>query len=153
MNADPRSICIEVCDRIINFYGYDSDFSLFPELERFAVLAITATGIIENGGFEYLFGSLLPGDSHYMNTVESFYRINALAAAAAVEKALALFPNSIAPDDRLVRNAMFKTHSEDERESIDLEFFDALDKTYESLANYLLINGLCAKWSGQTNTR
>jgi hypothetical protein len=46
MNIEKRSICIEICDRIIDFYGYDSDLSLFPELWKSAVWIGETSGLL-----------------------------------------------------------------------------------------------------------
>jgi hypothetical protein len=148
MDAGQRVLCTNVCDRIIAKYGHRCEIGNFPEIEQTAVLVCTATGIIENGGFEYLFGSLLPGDSHYARTLDAFGKVGATKAADAIRRAFELFPQGIPPDEDGIRIELFKRHLEGVRDVIDVAFFNALDEIFECLSDYIVKNGLHKKWGG-----
>jgi hypothetical protein len=147
MDIGQRVLCANICYRIIARHGYRSEINSFPEVEQTAVLVCTATGIIENGGFESLFGSVLPGDSHYAKTLDAFKKIDATKAVDAVRRAFELFPHGIPPDDDSIRIELFKRHSEEERDSIDVAFFNAIDEIFERLSDYIVMNGLHRKWN------
>ncbi len=140
-------LCDNINRKIIKKYGEDSNATDFPEKERVVVLVWTATGIIENGGFEYLFSSLLPCDSHYRSTLESFRIIGSSKAVDALSKAFALFPNELPPDDDSTRMSLYKTHSQEELKSINITFYNALDEITHCLAQFIIKNDLHIAWN------
>jgi hypothetical protein len=140
-------LCDNVNRKILDEYGEDSDSADFPEKERVVVMVWEATGIIENGGFKYLFQSLFPGDSHYKMMIEAFKSINSKAAMNALDKAFALFPGSIAPDDKAIRMSLYEAHPEEELRLINIAFYDAIGEITHCLADYIVKNGLHISWN------
>ena len=66
---DSFTICNNTWKNIINKYGEAAIATDFNESERVIALVWTVTGIIGNGGFEYLFSSNLPSDENYKYTL------------------------------------------------------------------------------------
>ena len=60
----------------------------FSEEERAVILVWYVMGVIDNGGFHYLFESALPGDPYYHFTLEAYKQIGCDSAVEAFEQAL-----------------------------------------------------------------
>src|SRR5208282_3213367 len=60
--------------------------------ERTVVLVWHVSGIIDNGGFEYLFEGEFPGDPDYRLTSQAFQPIRSERAVTAFREALSVFP-------------------------------------------------------------
>lgn len=140
------SLCDKINRRIIEKYGEDSDTNDFPENERVIVLVWTAIGIIENGGFKYLFQSEFPGDSSYRQMFQAFRTINASSAIEAIKRAFDLFPNGMPPDDHELRISLYEMHEEETLHAINLSFYDAIEEATQSLFVFIINNGLHIKW-------
>ncbi len=62
-----------------------------------------SAGIIDNGGFEYLFAGDFPGDPDYQITAETYKTAGLLRGYEAFQEAFALFPKGRVPHDRAER--------------------------------------------------
>jgi hypothetical protein len=60
-------------------------------LQTVAIL-YTVQGIIDNGGFQYLFENDFPASPPYSAFIEAYRRIGAMTAATNLERAVAMFP-------------------------------------------------------------
>ncbi|MCP4626118.1 MAG: DMP19 family protein, partial [bacterium] len=97
LNEGNFDLCNSECKRLIDKYGHKTPISDYPEATRCVVLVWTSLGKIENGGFIYLFGAILPGDPYYEFTLFSYKKIGCFKAYEAFKNALALFPNCKPP--------------------------------------------------------
>ena len=130
-------LCDSTWRRITDKYGDDALATDFSEEERVVALVWTVAGIVENGGFRYLFGSSLPGDPQCEYTLEAFEKIGCTEARRALEEALELFPNRRPPTDDKVRISQYEKHSEEIRNAIDSKFWDSLKDIRKCLASYI----------------
>jgi hypothetical protein len=63
-----------------------------PIRERTIVVVYAAQGVIDNGGFQYLFESDFPGCPPYSLIVSAYRRIGAREAAECLDRAIRMFP-------------------------------------------------------------
>lgn len=97
-----------------------------------------ASGIIGNGGFEYLFSDDVPGDPGFQLTLAGFKTLGIERAVSAFQEALSLFPKSRLPRNIEKRMQIYKATSEAIRDSINGKFCDAIqDEIEHRLADYL----------------
>lgn len=108
-----------------------------PERVLFSVWG--AAGQIENGGFDQFFYNS-SGD-YAAEAVEAFRAIGAVAKAAVIARALALFPNAAPPRDRDERigalDALTARAGEDVFESLDEAFYASPEDVDAMLAVYV----------------
>ena len=71
---------------------FDKDLSKLDVPQQTLVTLYSVQGVVDNGGFQYLFESDFPGNPAYSRFVEAYRRIGANHAAECLEKALAMFP-------------------------------------------------------------
>jgi len=91
-------------DLVNGVYGllldrYD-DLARMPAEGKVAVWTWHAKGIIDNGGFQYLFEGVFETDPYYAGTLAAFRAIGAEQCAAGLEEALQQFPGGKPPLDR-----------------------------------------------------
>jgi hypothetical protein len=95
---DDFSLCNKLYARLVEHYGGDDfDVSSCADEHQVVILAWQATGIIDNGGFRYLFEGYFKGDPYFERTAAAFNSIKASLCAEAVEEALGLFRHSMPP--------------------------------------------------------
>ena len=139
--AGAVDVAFEVCNRtwrrITSRYADSRGAAELDELERTVVLVWTVTGIVGNGGFEYLFGGDLPGDPDYHLSLEAFERIGCQDAARSLRDAIAVFPDGKVPEDGKRRRAMYMARPEDERDRLAVAFFEAEAHVTTRLAEYI----------------
>jgi hypothetical protein len=86
----------DLCDstfwKVLNHYGQDLMACDLPEIHQTVLLAWHSYGIIENGGFEYLFEGDFEGDPGFSLTCKAFENINCTKANEAFKEVLAIFP-------------------------------------------------------------
>jgi len=70
----------------------DNDLSKIPPVTVPIALLYMFQGMVDNGGFQYPMETDFPGCPPYSAFVESYRKIGANEAAAALEQAVALFP-------------------------------------------------------------
>lgn len=130
-------LCSETCKKIARKYGAHNNALDYPEAERVVALVWTVAGIVENGGFRYLFGSVLPGDESCKLTINAFKKIGCLKVAEILDRAIHLFPNGEPHGDDHDRVAWFEQQPEQMRNQLDTAFWDELDNITLSLARYI----------------
>ena len=80
-------------------YGHWVDATQYTPDEQVIMLVWHSSGIIGNGGFEYLFAGEFPGDPDYHITAEAYKTAGLLRAYEAFQEAFALFPGGEVPHD------------------------------------------------------
>jgi hypothetical protein len=135
-------LCSPICQKILDKYPADPTAQDFSESERTIVTVWTVSGIVENGGFEYLFESTQPGDPTYELVLKAFRDIECSQALEAVQEAFALFPSGqpLMNDSSRVRK--YRQHPQALREAINTKFWTAIPDIDKCLARYILTHGL-----------
>lgn len=132
-----------LCDGVFTFIGDRYNHLIaadkYSETERVVMLTWHASGIVDNGGFEYLFADDFPGDPGFRLTLAAFETLGVERALSAFREALALFPRSNPHPNPEKRMRLFKKASEAAREEINRKFWSAgRDKEIEKrLASYI----------------
>ncbi|MCI0411303.1 DMP19 family protein [bacterium] len=86
VNSD-WNLCQDTWQQIIDRYGENPSASDFTPREFVVVAVWTVSGIVGNGGFEYLFEGDLPGDTDYQLALMAFRTIGCEEAASTFEEA------------------------------------------------------------------
>jgi len=133
----PWRLCNSTWQRIVDRYGENPKATDFSPKERPVVLVWTVTGIVENGGFEYLFGEDLPGDPGYQLAIEAFRTIGCKRATRALRDALRLFPDGKVPASVPRRRAVFRAHPDKKRDRLASRFWNAEAEIVTHLAAYI----------------
>jgi hypothetical protein len=135
--ANDDELCSGIFDHIWAFYNEEPNPSEMPEPERVVLLVYPTTGIIGNGGFNYLFESDLPGDPDYSLAADSYERIGCEPATDAFRQAMNLFPGGRPPRDCDERLLIYRSGTPELRGPIDQQFFRASDQVVPALARYI----------------
>lgn len=138
--ADDFLLCDEVVQRL---EGAADALGAEPTgaEERAIVLTWHASGVVGNGGFEYLFeGGFYVRDPGYAHTLAGFEAVGATAKAAALREALGWFPGSTPPEDPRARLAAFVAAPADERQRLNERFWAESDAFTTKLAGYIRAN-------------
>ena len=101
-----------------------------------------SSGIIDNGGFEYLFAGEFPGDPDYHITAEAYKTTGLLRGYEAFQEAFALFPGGKVPCDAAERLQQFQAANRSARDRLDRKLWqDGYDGTLErKLAEFIRKN-------------
>jgi hypothetical protein len=134
---DDFLLCDELFKRALKHYGDGLDVSRCKEKDRTVLLVWHASGIIDNGGFQYLFEGDLKGDPDFAMTAAAFKAIKATNCAAAVEAAVKLFPGGKPPPDVAKRLKVYQSAGAAKRDAIDRRFFSESQKVKALLATYI----------------
>ena len=123
--ANDFNLCDGVFDKIGDQYNHRIVADKLRGEERVVMLVWHAKGIIDQDGFEYLFGDDFPGDPGYQLTAKAFEQINCEQAASAFRQALSVFPGSPKQADVAERMKTYNQIPESEREKINRKFWRA----------------------------
>ncbi|HEV3437464.1 MAG TPA: DUF4375 domain-containing protein [Gemmata sp.] len=137
---DDSKLCSELFELILKHYNEDFDLSGCKEEDQVIILIWHASGIIDNGGFQYLFEGDFKGDPGFAKTLAAYKAIKATKCAEAIEEALALFPGSKLPPNIEKRLKVYQTVSAAKRRVIDWKFFDESKDIATILAKYIRDN-------------
>lgn len=132
----------ELCDGVFcSFANTDNTLHAdrYEEAERIVTLVWHATGIIENGGFHYLFESDFNGDLGYKLTAEAFKVIGAEAAYQAFTQVMSHFSKGL-PSDIKKRLKLYEEIPEEETNRINTLFWSDLKNIETQLARYIRLN-------------
>lgn len=135
--ADDFKLCDGVFSAITGHHGRDIDAAALPEPERVVLLVWHTSGIIDNGGFRYLFEGNLDGDPDFALSAASYAAIGATQAAEAFRQTLATFPGSRPPRDVKKRLRFYLENSPRWPTDQDNQFFSAGDEIRACLAAYV----------------
>jgi hypothetical protein len=137
---DDFELCDELFKLIIKHYGEGFDVSKCKEKDVPVILVWHASGIIDNGGFQYLFEGNFKGDPYFAKTATAFKTIKASKCAEAVQEALKLFPESKPPQDINKRLTIYQAIPAEKRVAIDRKFFSESKEINTILAKYIREN-------------
>jgi hypothetical protein len=128
-------------DKILLRYDELSADQFSPE-ERVIILSSHSWGIIDNGGFEFLFAADFIGDLDYRLTAETYHTIGLDRGYQAFQAAFKLFPGGRAPRDRTERIREYKLASEEVRLEINkLHWSDGWEELRnKKLADFIRAN-------------
>lgn len=130
-------LCQATWKSIVDRYGDGAKATDYAPREWVVVAVWTVSGIVGNGGFEYLFESQLPADPDYQLSLDAFRAIGCKDALAAFEGALRLFPGGIVPHDGEERARVFVASPEEVRTALARRFWDAADAVVANLADFI----------------
>lgn len=98
--------------------------TVIPPWERTVLLVWGASGVIDNGGFEFLFECHFEFDPIFENTVTSFNEIGCHQAAGLVTRALSIFPNSLPPLQPHERTLIYQKEPATFRNELNHSFWE-----------------------------
>lgn len=129
---------VKIAERTNNWM----DATKFTTEERVIMLVWHSSGIIDNGGFQYLFEGTLDGDPHFQLTAEAYNSLGLTRSYNAFVRAFELFPDAVVPHDLDSRLRIYQSVDPILRDEIDTEFFkDGWEKVRErKLAEYIRAN-------------
>jgi len=131
----------ELCDNIYSFivekYNNNFDIKSCEPHEQVVVLVWHASGIIGNGGFEYLFEGEFQGDPYFELTIDAFQKISVNKAVTAFNKAFQYFPNNKPPKSISKRMDLYQNVPESERDKINSEFWSVCNPRSDELESKL----------------
>ena len=130
-------LCNGIFIRIVDFYGGLPESTQMPEFERAVLLVWHTMGILENGGFGYLFEGDLPGDPDYSLTIDAYERIGCEGAVKAFRDAMRLFDGGTPPLNVGERLFQFRRGDGTRRGEINAKFDEVNDQIKECLAQYI----------------
>jgi hypothetical protein len=133
-------LCTQLFLRMIEHYGDNFDISKCKEKDQLVILVWHASGIIDNGGFQYLFEGSFKGYPYFAKTAAAFKTIKAARCAEAVDEALQLFPDSKPLEDINKRLRIYQAVPAEERGAIDMKFFSESRHMRTILAKYIREN-------------
>jgi hypothetical protein len=122
---------------IVRYYGEGLQLADVSVEERVVLLVNLVRGIVDNGGFRYLFEADLEGDPEYALTAEAFALVGCKAASKAVRQALAVFPDSRPPREADRRLRVYLSRIKRWPTAHDNAFFDAGDELERCLAKFI----------------
>jgi hypothetical protein len=137
---DDFELCDELFKLMLKHYGQEFDVSKCKEKDQAVILVWHASGIIDNGGFQYLFEGDFKGDPGFAKTAAAFKTVKAAKCAEAVEEALALFPASKPPTEIQMRLKVYQEVSATKGQAIDRKFFGESKEISTILARYIREN-------------
>jgi len=129
----------ELCDGVFKkFAEFNNqiDVDSYSEEERVITLAWHASGLIGNGGFEYLFEGWFTGDPGYIYTAAAFKTIGATQSYAAFQRALGVFGGRY-PDDPAERDDLYHRVPQDERTATSRQFWEDEQNMNAALVRYV----------------
>lgn len=141
MSDDDFDLCDETYWKIVSHYGEDLRACDLPDIHRAVLLVWHSSGIIDNGGFEYLFSGDLGGDPDYSLTCKSFGIIDCDKALESFKEALAVFPDQETIMDLDKRKQFFESYPEEVKDIINSKFWSVgiggTDEIKTLLASYI----------------
>jgi hypothetical protein len=123
-------------------YGHWVDASQYTAEERVIMLVWHSSGIIDNGGFEYLFSGDFDGDPEFRITADAYRIAGLIGGYDAFQEAFSRFPDSTVPHTSKERIAQYSTTPEAVREAINRKHWqDGWDNLREKkLAEFIRAN-------------
>lgn len=121
--ANDFDLCDGTFKLIGDRYHHWVDASRYSPEERVVMLVWHASGIIDNGGFEYLFSGDFDGDPDFRLTAEAFKTARLMRGYQAFQDAFALFPDGKVPRDSEERYEQYAANDPDVRDEINVKFW------------------------------
>jgi hypothetical protein len=132
------STFVKIGDR----YDHEISADRYTPEERVIMLVWHSSGIVDNGGFEYLFSGDFPCDPDFKLTAEAYKTVGLQVGYESFQDAFRLFPGGQVPHDSEERIKNYKSVDENVRNDINRKFFtESHDKSREKqLAKYIREN-------------
>ena len=141
MLEDDFALCSQTCGRIAARLDPVSRLDQLSDSSRAVLLVWHATGIIDNGGFEYLFEGDIPGDLDCSLTVKAFETIGLLACATALHEALSMLPRCTPFTDVDFKSSAYRLLPMEKRMELNRRFWhrklDGNDEVVVRLAPFI----------------
>ena len=125
-------------------YDHWVDASQYSPEESVVMLVWHSSGIIDNGGFEWLFAGQFFGDPDFSITAEAFKTAGLLRGHEAFVEAFALFPGGTVPHDPAERNKLYQAANRSARHRLNRKLWqDGYDGSREKqLAKFIRTNAV-----------
>jgi hypothetical protein len=136
---DEFKLCDRVFGRLCESCN-EIDVDSCTELERIVRLVWHSAGLIENGGFHYLFEADFKGDPGFVYTAAAYHRIGALQAYEAFQDAIRQFPGGVLPADISERLRVYESIPAERWDEIVGRYYDATKNTEACLAGFIRKN-------------
>jgi hypothetical protein len=137
---DDSELCNGLFKRIIDFHGADSGLYAANKSERVVVFIWDAMGRISNGGFNYLFESVLEWDPDFSLTAGAFGTVGCAAAVEAFRLAFSQFDGGTPPSDVDRRLDEFRRGGPAVRSRANKLFWNAGEEIHRQLAGYVRLH-------------
>jgi len=121
-------------------YNHWLDASQYTPEEAVVALVWHSSGLIGNGGLEYLFAGEFPGDPDFRITAEAYRTAGIARSYEAFQAAFRLFPGHVAPRDPEERSRLFDAANKSARAAIDREFWQDEPAITKMLAEFIRAN-------------
>lgn len=123
-------------------YGHWVDATQYTPEERVIVLVWHSSGLIGNGGFEYLFSGDFDGDPEFRITADAYKTVGLMRGYEAFQEAFGLFPGGKVSTDPQQRYEQYVGADESVREKINEKLWsDIWDEERErKLAQFIRNN-------------
>jgi hypothetical protein len=133
-----NSTFVKIGDR----HNHWVDVSKYTPEERVIMLVWHSSGIIDNGGFEYLFSGDFDGDPDFRITAEAYKTAGLMRGYESFQEAFALFPGGKVPHDAEERSNQYEQTDKTKREAINTKNWkDGWENLREKeLARYIRAN-------------
>lgn len=130
-----------VYDKIVSHYNNWINASILDPLERVVVLVTHISGIVDNGGFEFLFSGSFEGDPGFKHSVEAHKIAGLDCGYEAFREALDTFSGDV-PSDPAECIRQYELNSEGMRIKVNSKYWDeGLEGVREKkLAEYIRKN-------------
>ena len=129
-----------IYEQIGKKYGKGAHVTEFTDEERIVILVMLTTGIVANGGFQYLFEGEYNGDESFSLTLEAFRAIGCDKAAQVLKSALSLFPYSKPPQSIDKRLQIYNEYDKSVRDDLGSRFWAEHDQIVAFMAGYIRAN-------------
>jgi hypothetical protein len=130
----------EFCNDVFLLYSdinNSIDVARMSEHERVIVLAWHFGGIIDNGGFGYLYSANIRGDPHYRYTANAFKTLGCNHIVTAFEESFRWFPDNTPPSDVHLRRHHLALVEEDEEGRVSCMFFEQSSQLEDFMEKYI----------------
>lgn len=135
--SDNFELCSYTCEAVENALPPNAVFADVDEPCRTVLLVWSSSGVIGNGGFQFLFEHTGDGDTGFVLHAAAYQRIGAKQCYQAFCEALALFPKNSPPKNVRRRLRIYEQSPEEAREKIDVHFHRHSDRIPQLLASYI----------------
>lgn len=135
--TDDSELCNRVDCCIYRYFDNHCDVRMMSQSTRVVHMVMCAMGIIQNGGFQYLFEGSFLGDPQYRRLFACMKATGCAPAIQAFEQALSLFPNSQPPADRGDRLKIYLKKNDRWPTDHDDLFLSATEDLVRHLARFI----------------
>ncbi len=121
-------------------YHHWLDASQYTPEEAVVALVWHSSGLIGNGGLEYLFAGEFPGDPDFRITAEAYRTAGIKRSYEAFQAAFRLFPGNVVPCDPEERSRLYDAANKSARAALDREFWQDEPAITKRLSEFIRAN-------------